>query len=486
MKPASDVVIVGGGVIGCAVAYYAAKAGLRTTLIDQPKRGRATSASAGGLWPLGESIGLGCGVIFHKALVAKGSVPAETHGPAQLPRSFLDFAMQSNFMFPALAEELRETGGMDIEFERTSLLFLMYDDADVAFAKPLWESCPCGRSLTEWLTPEELAKAEPAVTREVRGALRFNGDDQVSPYRLADSFRAAARTLGVTFVTHTEVTALRVESGRVTAVETAEESFPCNVAVNAAGAWAPQIGRMLGLEIPVRPVRGQIVGTEALPEVLSACLSTTDCYLAQKKHGEIIIGSTTEEVGFETGVTPSAIKGLSAGAVRAVPFLARTRIKRVWSGFRPGTPDELPILGPVDAVAGYLNACGHFRTGILTSPLTGLLLAEMLSGQPLSFPVEPFLFSRFRSADHHAMPAETTERGVETRPFAEVEFHIPDMVCDRCAEKISTALRSLPGVQEVIPKVSVKHVAVRYEPSKVQESQLKRAVDQSGFVAAER
>lgn len=114
-------------------------------------------------------------MIFHRALVAKGTVADGMHGPAQLPRSFLDFALLSNSMFPALAEELRETGGMDIEFERTSLLFLMYEEADVAFAKPLWESCPCGRSLTEWLSPEELAKAEPAVTREVRGALRFNG-----------------------------------------------------------------------------------------------------------------------------------------------------------------------------------------------------------------------------------------------------------------------------------------------------------------------
>ena len=294
MNRSSDVVVVGGGVIGCAVAYYAAKRGLSVTLIDQPKRGRATSASAGGLWPLGESTGLGCGVIFYKALVAKGAVPEGAHGPAQLPRSFLDFALQSNLMFPTLAEELREIGGTDIEFERTSLLFIMYDEGDVRFAKPLWENCPCGRSLIDWLTPEELAKAEPAVTREVRGALRFNGDDQVNPYRLADAYRAAARALGTNIVTHTEVTGLRIESGRVTAVETVAGQFPCGLVVNAAGAWAPQIGRMAGLEIPVQPVRGQIVGTETLPEVLTACLSTTDCYLAQKKHGEVIIGSTTE------------------------------------------------------------------------------------------------------------------------------------------------------------------------------------------------
>lgn len=394
MNRPSDVVVVGGGVIGCAVAYYAAKRGLGVTLIDRPKRGRATSASAGGLWPLGESVGLGCGVIFYKAMAGLGTLPDGVHGPGQLPRSFLDFALQSNGMFPSLAAELRDVSGIDFEFERTSLLFLMYDEGDVTFAKPLWERCPCGQGLTEWLTPEELAKAEPAVTREIRGALRFHGDDQVNPYRLADAYRAAARRLGTTVVTHTEVTGLRIDSGRVTAVETAAGDFPCGVVVNAAGAWAPEVGRMAGLEIPVRPVRGQIVGTETLPNVLSACLSTTDCYLAQKQHGEVIIGSTTEEAGYEVGVTPAAMKALSAGAVRAVPFLKDVRVKRVWSGLRPGTPDELPILGPVEALAGYLNACGHFRTGILTSPLTGLLIAEMIAGDRPSFPAEPFLLTR--------------------------------------------------------------------------------------------
>lgn len=408
MSRSPDIVVIGGGVIGCAVTYFLPKRGLRVTLVDQPKRGRATSASAGGLWPLGESIGLGCGVIFYKALLAKDTLPEGDLGPPPLPRSFLDFALQSNALFPALAEKLRETSGMDIEFERTSLLFLMYDDADVAFAKPLWENCPCGRDLIDWLTPEELAQAEPAVTRAVRGALRFNGDNQVNPYRLSAAFRAAARMLGATLVPHTEVTGLRVQSGRVTAVETGTDALPCGLVVNAAGAWAADIGRMAGLEIPVFPVRGQIVGTEALPEVLSACLSTTDCYLAQKQHGEIIIGSTTEEVGFDAGVTPSAMGSLAAGAIRAVPFLARARIKRVWSGLRPGTPDELPILGPVDGLTGYLNACGHFRTGILTAPLTGLVIAELATGAPSSFPIESFLFARFGPSK---LQAEQTSKG---------------------------------------------------------------------------
>jgi hydrogen cyanide synthase HcnC len=406
----SDVVVVGGGVIGCAIAYYSAKRGLRVTLVDQPKRGRATSASAGGLWPVGESMGLGCGVIFSRAQAAVGTLPGAVSHPGQLPTCFFDFAIRSNAMFPALSEELRAGSGIDIEWERTTLLFIMYDEGDLAFARSLRELCPGGRDLMGWLTPEELAEAEPAVTREARGALVFHGDDQVNPYRLADAFRSAARKLGASVLSHTEVTGVRVQSGRVTAAELTSGLLPCDLVVNAAGAWAPQIGRMVGSEIPVRPVRGQILGTESLPKLLSACISTNDCYLMQKGHGEVIIGSTTEEVGFEVGVTPSAMKSLSAGGIRAVPSLEHVRVKRAWSGLRPGTPDELPILGPIEGVEGYLNACGHFRTGILNAPLTGLLIAELACGERPSFPIEPFLLRRF-VAERDGPPTVTKRNG---------------------------------------------------------------------------
>jgi hydrogen cyanide synthase HcnC len=95
------------------------------------------------------------------------------------------------------------------------------------------------------------------------------------------------------------------------------------------------------------------------------------------------------------GTTPAATRGLAAGAIRAVPALAGVTVKRVWSGLRPGTPDELPILGPVDGLGGYLNACGHFRTGILNAPLTGRILAELAAGAGPGYPIDPFLLSRF-------------------------------------------------------------------------------------------
>jgi hydrogen cyanide synthase HcnC len=171
--------------------------------------------------------------------------------------------------------------------------------------------------------------------------------DQVNPYKTADALRAGARHHGARLLSHTEVTGIEVERRRVVAVRTRSELLPARLVVNAAGAWAGQVARMVDIEVPVRPVRGQIVCT-ATPPLFAACLSTTDCYLAQEHHGEVIIGSTTEEVGFDSGVTPVAIQTLCAGAVRAVPALEEVDVKRVWSGFRPGSPDELPILGPVE------------------------------------------------------------------------------------------------------------------------------------------
>ena len=336
MSRSPDVVIVGGGVIGCAVAYYAAKRGLKVTLVDQPKRGRATTASAGGLWPVGESVGLGCGVIFHQA-ARTGDLKIDTAGgPTLLPQCFLDFALKSNAMFPKLAGELRQESGVEIEWERTSLLYVLYNEVDEAFARAISDRCPAARERIQWVSAEELARAEPGVTRETRGAVAFVGDDQVNPYELARAFRQGAERWGATMVNHAEVQAITLRNGRVHGIKTAAGRIECDAVVNAAGSWAGQVSRMVGIDLPIVPIRGQILGTETMPKTLNACLSTVDCYIVQKKHGEIIIGSTTEDTGFDTGVTSSALQSLSAGAIRAIPSLESVFLKRTWSGLRPG------------------------------------------------------------------------------------------------------------------------------------------------------
>lgn len=147
--------------------------------------------------------------------------------------------------------------------------------------------------------------------------------------------------------------------------------------------------------MPVYPVKGQIVLSERMPKVLNGCISTSDCYIAQKDNGEILIGSSTEEKGFDTTNSLDKITELSQGAMKCLPVLKESSIKRCWAGLRPGTPDELPILGPVDGVEGYINACGHFRTGILMSAITGTLITELMTGKPTSVDLAPFRVERF-------------------------------------------------------------------------------------------
>ncbi|HEX6881873.1 MAG TPA: FAD-dependent oxidoreductase [Planctomycetota bacterium] len=395
-----DVLIVGGGVIGFAVAHELARRGLAVQLLDKDLPGRATSASAGGLWPVGEAVGLGCGVIYQATQAAARQATGELAAGEEchdgiLPAPFRDLLVASNALFPALARELQESAGIDIEFRvGGGLIFAVYEPREQEYVDRVTQALPASCRL-EQLTPEEAWKIEPLLTREIQGAALLSGEHQVNPMLLAEGFKRAALRQGAEFHHDTRVTALRRVGERIVGVEAEGEFFPAGTVVNAAGAWSGELARTAGLHCPVFPVRGQIVLTQALPRAMNACLSTSGCYIAQKLHGEVLIGSTTERVGFDVDVTPEGIAGLCKGAVRALPLVRYVHIKRVWAGLRPGTSDELPILGPAPGIQGYVNATGAFRTGIVAAPLTARLVAQSLLGEPTDQPIEPFLAARF-------------------------------------------------------------------------------------------
>lgn len=393
MTSATEVIVVGGGVIGCAVAYELARRSVPVLLLDKSYPGRASSASAGGLWPVGEAVGLGCGVIYHAAKASEHH--GKQSGPEPLPTCFRDFLVRSNARFPDLAAALRDLAGVDIEYAPGAGLLFVYDtEPELAFVKCVRRSLPATVRL-ELLSAAEALKVEPELRRDILGAAWLPGEYQVNPMLLAEAFKRAAIREGAVFRPDSPVTGLRRKGDRICGVEVGDRLFPADTVVNAAGAWAGRLAATAGIELPVRPVRGQIVLTESLPPTLHACISTSGCYVAQKAHGEVLIGSTTEEAGFDVSVTPGAIRSLCHGAVRAVPALRHARVKRIWAGLRPGTPDELPILGPVDGVDGYINAAGGFRTGIVASPLTGELVAQMVTGETPAVDPEPFLAARF-------------------------------------------------------------------------------------------
>ncbi len=254
------------------------------------------------------------------------------------------------------------------------------------------------RTALEMLSPADVARVEPHATRELLGGVLIPGENQVNPMLLAEGFKRAALRHGAAFRHDTLATGLRRRGDRVIGVEVGGEFLACGTVVNAAGAWAGRLAQTIGLDLPIVPVRGQIVLTETMPPILNTCITTAACYLAQKAHGEVLIGSTTEQAGFDVSVTPAAIAAMCRGAVRAIPMLARAQVKRSWAGLRPGTPDELPILGPAPGVKGYCNAAGGFRTGIVASPLTGIVVAQLVLGEEPAVPVAPFLMDRFEPA----------------------------------------------------------------------------------------
>lgn len=396
MSSSYDVIVVGGGVTGCAVAYELGKRSIKTLLLDKSLPGRATSASAGGLWPIGEAVGLGCGVIYHAAQAALGGSNGKHNDwPEPLTAIFRDYLVQSNALFPRLSDELKELCGVNIEYELGhGLLYLFYNQEEAAFVDRVAGSLPADAVL-EKLSADHVLQMEPHLAGDVLGAARLSAEHQVNPMQLAEGFKRSAMNLGVTFRHDARVTRLRSRCDRMIGVDVCGEFVSCQTIVNAAGAWASRLAATVGLDLPVVPIRGQIVLTEALPPTLSASVSTSSCYLVQKAHGEILIGSTTDDVGFDVSVTEDAIQGLCRGAIRCIPSLRNTQVKRVWAGLRPGTPDELPILGPVSGVEGYINATGGFRTGIVQAPLTGEITAQQIAGEAVSYPLDPFLMQRF-------------------------------------------------------------------------------------------
>ena len=189
---------------------------------------------------------------------------------------------------------------------------------------------------------------------------------------------------------------MEVRGGKVRCLRTTQGEVPCEVVVNAAGCWAGQVAEMVGERLPVLPVRGQIVLTEQLPPLFQHILISKRVYMVPKASGSIIVGSTREFVGHNKEVTMEGIRCLVEGAVEVVPALAHVAAVRTWAGLRSYTSDELPALGYMRGLEGFLLASGHFRNGFMLSPITGKLMSELLTKGDTSIPLGPFDPGRFQ------------------------------------------------------------------------------------------
>jgi len=365
---APDVVVVGGGIIGAAVARELATGGASVTVLERDRPGsHASWAAAGMLSPLAE---------------------AERPGP------FLDLLLAARDRFPALAAQLREETSVDVGYLDTGTLFLSLlpeDDAALE-GRYAWQG-EAGLAV-ERLTAGEIREMEPEVTPAVRWGLRYPGDHQVESRALTRALWISARNAGATLRSGVRVRGVETTTGRARGVRLEDETrLSCGRVIVAAGCWS---GRLEGLPrpLPVTPVHGQLVSLHAPLPLLRHVVDTPRCYLVPRADGRLIVGTTLENTGFRIETTSGAVRGLLNATAEAVPAADRLSPGRPWSGLRPGTPDGLPILGSDPEVEGLVYATGHFRNGILLAPLTGELIARTVLGDA---PPElaPFGIARF-------------------------------------------------------------------------------------------
>jgi len=264
------------------------------------------------------------------------------------------------------------------------------------------------------LGPEQAREKESALSENIIGATFSPLDSQANPIMLTLGFLRSAQRAGAMVITDTAVRAIELIRNRVAAVITDKGKIETKMVINAAGALAPGIGEMVDLSIPIKPRRGQILVTEPAPPLLKRCILSA-MYIAAKfnpkiaeaggvgfaveqtANGNILIGSTREFVGFDKRTTYEGIHSIAGNILRVIPEIGNLHVIRAFAGLRPYTPDGLPILGEVETIKGFIMAAGHEGDGITLAPITGEMIAKLVAGGTVPFPLEDFRLERFET-----------------------------------------------------------------------------------------
>jgi glycine oxidase len=347
-----DVVVAGAGIVGLACAWRAAQAGMSAIVLDRGDgaAGAASSVAAGMLAPVTEA----------------------GFGEAELLR--LNLAGRAEW--PGFAAELAERSGVDLEYSETGALVVAADRDDVGELRRLNE---LQRSLgldARWLTGRECRRLEPGLSPRVSGGVLAPRDGAVDPRAVMRALRTVLRGEGVEIRDGVEILRIEDSGGRVTGVATSDGHLPAGRVVAACGAWSAALHESAPA---LRPVKGQIVRLRGAP-LAERIVRTPRCYVVSRPGGEIVVGATSEERGFDTTVTAGAAQRLLEYAWEVLPDVEERELVAVEAGLRPVTPDNLPAVraaGP----EGLVWATGHGRGGVLLAPLAARTVAELLAGR---------------------------------------------------------------------------------------------------------
>lgn len=344
-------IIVGAGIIGLSLAIELRKRGASVLIVERGEPGREASYAAGGMLA-------NCG--------------DET---SALLQSLADASAR---MYPEFVHQVQDESGVDVDLRSQGTLLFPepgHSTSAIPGATPL---------------PAPLETLDSALAASGRTVV-FLQERSVCPRALGSAALKAARHRGVDISSGSTVLSVDMSEGRTVGVTTNQTSYASAKVVNCAGAWAGQIAP---LEIPTRPVKGQMVCFLTPRDLLHHVVRSPEIYLIPRSDGRLLAGATVEEAGYDKRTIPDTIQRLERAAIDMMPALHNARILEAWAGLRPGTPDTLPILGAT-TIPGYYVATGHFRDGILLAPITAKVIAAVVSGSSPECDLSPFAPGRF-------------------------------------------------------------------------------------------
>ncbi len=370
----TDVLIVGGGTIGLAIGFELVRRGTPTTIFEKDRAGRGTSYQAAGM------------------LAPDAEIEFEE-------RELYTFNRESLRRWPDFAKRVEAASGQSVDYRDEGTL-IVADDRDAAEALERLYTFQQEQGLNvDWLTGEEAREIEPFVAPRLSAAVFAPSDHQVDNRRLVDALRTAFEAEGGTLHEHTPVDAV-VPDAEAPAVRTADgERVAGERIVVAAGVWSRELdGLTPDAQPPVRPVKGQMIQMRRTrPFDLQHVVRGPEAYLAPKSDGRVVMGATSEELGFDTTVTAGGLFDLLEGGWEVVPGIRDLPVDETWAGLRPASRDHAPLLGDTTA-PGVAMATGHYRHGILLTPITAEEMARLICTGETSDWLKPFSPRRFSEA----------------------------------------------------------------------------------------
>jgi len=360
-----DVIVLGGGIIGCSLAEELARRGRRVCVVERGTVGCEASTAAAGV------------------------LSAQTD--LERPGALFELCQASRRLYPAWVRHLERQSGLDVGYHEDGILYLALTSAgaEQMAHRVAWQR-RAGFRAERWL-PHQVRAREPFATEQIRAGFFFPTEAQLDNVALMRALSLTCRKAGVTLLERTEFHRLSMARARVVAVETSRAYLRAPIVVDCLGSWAAAGDESL----PIRPARGQILAFDAPPRLLHHVVMSEFGYGVQRRDGSLLIGSTVEFVGFDHHVTGAGMQQVLSGFHRMMKpeALAQSHVRDFWAGLRPHSQDGLPVLGPTSTEGLYV-AGGHFRHGILLAPVTARLMSAVILGTRPAMDLSPFLPTR--------------------------------------------------------------------------------------------